>query len=89
VAFNTFSDYPEDLILTVEGVDLSPLYVLKSATSVAAEALGRSDLGVIAPGKAADLLAVYGNPLQDIRALTQPALVVARGRMVRRGDEGM
>jgi imidazolonepropionase-like amidohydrolase len=28
--------------------------VLKSTTSIAAEALGRSDLGVIAPGKAAD-----------------------------------
>lgn len=89
VAFNTFSDYPDDLILTVEGVDLSPLYVLKSATSVAAEALGRSDLGVIAPGKAADLLAVHGNPLQNIRALTQPVLVLARGRIVRRGDAGM
>ncbi len=82
VNFNAFTDYPGDLILTVEGVDLSPLYVLKSATSIAAEALGRSDLGVIAPRKAADLLAVQGNPLQDIRALTTPVLVVSRGRVV-------
>jgi len=82
VNFNTFTDYPGDLILTVEGLDLSPVYVLKSATSVAAEALGRSDLGVIAPGKAADLLAVKGNPLQDIRALNAPVLVVSRGRIV-------
>jgi imidazolonepropionase-like amidohydrolase len=82
VNHNTFTDYPGDLILSVEGVDLSPLYVLKSTTSVAAEALGRSDLGVIAPGKAADLLAVQGNPLQNIRALSHPRLVVARGRMV-------
>jgi imidazolonepropionase-like amidohydrolase len=82
VAFNTFSDYPADLILTVEGADLSPVFVLKSATSVAAEALGRDDLGVIAPGKAADLLAVQGNPLQDMRALTRPTLVVSRGRVV-------
>jgi imidazolonepropionase-like amidohydrolase len=82
VAFNTFSDYPADLILTVEGADLSPIFVLKSATSVAAEALGRDDLGVIAPGKAADLLAVQGNPLQDMRALTRPTLVVSRGRVI-------
>jgi imidazolonepropionase-like amidohydrolase len=82
VAHNSFSDYPGDLILTVEGVDLSPIYVLKSATAVAAEALGRDDLGIIAPGKAADLFAVQGNPLQDIRALTQPMLVVSRGRVV-------
>jgi imidazolonepropionase-like amidohydrolase len=82
VAHNEFSDYPGDLILTVEGTDLSPMYVLKSATSVAAEALGRDDLGVIVPGKAADLLAVQGNPLQDIRALNTPRLVVSRGRIV-------
>ena len=82
VAFNTFSDYPADLILTVEGADLSPVFVLKSATSVAAEALGRDDLGVIAPAKAADLLAVQGNPLQDMQALTRPTLVVSRGRVI-------
>ena len=86
VNFNEFTDYPGDLILTVEGVDLSPVYVLKSATSIAAEALGRSDLGVIAPGKAADLLAVQGNPLQDIRALNAPVLVVSRGRIVLGGQ---
>jgi imidazolonepropionase-like amidohydrolase len=86
VNFNEFTDYPGDLILTVEGVDLSPVYVLKSATSIAAEALGRNDLGVIAPGKAADLLAVQGNPLQDIRALNTPVLVVSRGRIVLGGQ---
>lgn len=82
VAFNTFADYPGDLILTAEGTDFAPAYVLKTATSVAAEALGRDDLGGIARGKAADLLAVQGDPLQDIRALTQPRFVVARGRVV-------
>jgi imidazolonepropionase-like amidohydrolase len=82
VKCNSFDDYPEDLVLATEGTDLSPLYMLKTATSFAAEALGRSDLGTLAPGRAADLLAVYGNPLQDIRALTQPRLVVARGQIV-------
>ena len=82
VSCNTFSDYPGDLIFTVEGTGLSPVYVLKSATSAAAEALGRQDLGSIAPGKVADMLAVQGNPLHDIRALTAPRLVVARGRVV-------
>lgn len=88
VSYNTFSDYPGDLILTAEGLDLSPLYVLKTATSMAAEALGRSDLGVIAPGKAADFLAVRGNPLHDIAALNHPCLVVARGRVVTRENPG-
>lgn len=82
VTLNTFADYPGDLVYTAEGTDLSPVYVLKSATSVAAEALGRDDLGLLVPGKASDLLAVRGNPLQDIRALLSPQLVVARGRVV-------
>ena len=82
VAYNEFTDYPDDLILTLEGTDLSPTYVLQSTTSVAAEALGRSDLGVLAPGKAADILAVQGNPLHDLRALKTPVLVVSRGCVV-------
>ena len=85
---NTFAGYPEDLVLAVEGIDLSPRAVLQSATSVAAAALGRTDLGRIAPGTAADLLAVDGNPVQDIRALTSPRLVMARGRVVGRGLTG-
>lgn len=82
VAYNTFEDYPDDLIFTLEGTDLSPTSILRSTTSMAAEALGRSDLGILAPGKAADLLAVQGNPLQDLRALKTPVLVVARGQVV-------
>ncbi len=82
VAHNSFADYPSDLVLAAEGTDLSPVYLLKTATSVAAEALGLSDIGVIAPGKTADLLAVHGNPLQDMRALTETRLVVAGGQVV-------
>ena len=82
VALNTFTDYPDDLILAVEGTDLSPVYILKSATSVAAESLGLSELGVIAAGKTADLFAVQGNPLEDIHALNMPKLVISRGRVI-------
>lgn len=82
VGYNSFDDYPGDLVIATEGTDLSPLYILKTATSIAAQALGRSDLGVLAAGKAADLFAVHGNPLQDIHALTQPRLVISRGQIV-------
>lgn len=82
VAHNTFDDYPGDLVLAVDGMGASPATILKSATSVAAEALGRDDLGVLAPGKAADLLAVRGDVLEDIRALLHPLGVMARGRLV-------
>jgi imidazolonepropionase-like amidohydrolase len=85
VTFNEFSDYPGDLILFGEGTRLSPEFVLKSATSVAAEALGERHLGVVAPGKAADLLAVTGNPLENIRCLENTCLVVSRGKIVTEG----
>ena len=42
-----------------------PLAVLTAATSVNAELLGRSDLGRIGPGAAADLLVLDGDPLRD------------------------
>jgi imidazolonepropionase-like amidohydrolase len=42
-----------------------PLALLRAATSVNAELLGRDDLGQIGPGAAADLLVLDGDPLQD------------------------
>ena len=42
-----------------------PLAVLRAATSVNAELLGRDDLGRIGPGAVADLLVLDGDPLQD------------------------
>lgn len=82
VLYCNFSDFPEDLVLTCEGCGFSPAEVLESATSVAAEALGRDDIGVLSAGKCADLLVVHGDPLEDIRALTQPRMVMSAGRVV-------
>jgi imidazolonepropionase-like amidohydrolase len=45
---------------------ITPLRALKAATSVAAELLGLDDLGVIAEGKIADLIAMPGDPFTDI-----------------------
>lgn len=57
--------------------------VLRSATSSAAEALDRvGDLGVVAPGALADLLAVDGVPSDDLSCLRRPRLVVTNGRFV-------
>jgi imidazolonepropionase-like amidohydrolase len=42
-----------------------PLALLRAATSVNAELLGRDDLGRIGPGAVADLLVLDGNPLRD------------------------
>lgn len=65
---------------------MTPLRVLKAATSTASELLERPDLGRIAPGARADLVAVRGDPLADIGAMTHVDLVMRDGRIHRGGD---
>ena len=56
------------------------LEAIRSATLRAAELLGRSaDLGAIEAGKLADVVAVDGDPLQDISALMRPRFVMKAG----------
>ena len=47
---------------------LTPVEALQGATSLAADAFGLSDRGVITPGRRADLVLVAGDPTADIRA---------------------
>jgi imidazolonepropionase-like amidohydrolase len=65
----------------------SPLEVLRSATTVAAELLGLTgEIGVVAPGAHADLLVVDGDPLADAGVLADAAThlraVVRGGRLL-------
>ena len=61
---------------------LSPLDALRSATSVAAAMLGKErSIGALEAGFEADLIAVEGNPLSDVRASQDPLLVVSNGRV--------
>ena len=56
--------------------------VLRSATTVATRALGREgELGRIAPGYAADLVALDGDPLKSAAAYAQPLATVRAGRL--------
>ena len=51
-----------------------------SATSLAAESLGLGEeIGAIAPGMAADIIGIDGNPLEDISALSRVAFVMKGG----------
>lgn len=62
-----------------------PMAAILSATSLAAESLGLGDtIGSIAPGYQADLIAVDGNPLKDISALSHVSFVMIGGRVVKR-----
>ncbi|MCU4184931.1 amidohydrolase family protein, partial [Acidiferrimicrobium sp. IK] len=58
---------------------LSPLRALRAATSVAAELLGRDDIGVLEPGASADIVAMAGNPLEDIAATAGVDFVMRSG----------
>src|SRR5713101_4338150 len=63
---------------------MTPLEAIRSATSVAAEALGLGGgTGRVAPGYAADLLAVAGQPAERIGAVADVRLVLARGAIIR------
>ena len=67
-------------LMVAYGMD--PKAVVRAATSIAAETLGRGkDLGRIAEGCLADLVAVRGDPLADVSSLRGPALVVKAGRI--------
>ena len=49
---------------------MAPFDIIRSATTVNAELLNRSgELGIVAPGARADLIAIDGNPLADISLL--------------------
>ena len=65
---------------------MTPMQALASATSEAARALGRDDLGSVAPGHVADLVAVDRDPLKDVTALQCVAGVIQGGKLVHRGD---
>ncbi|MEE8587074.1 MAG: amidohydrolase family protein [Acidobacteriota bacterium] len=61
---------------------LSPIEAIQSATLRAAQLLQIEDrTGTIQPGKEADLIAVEGNPLEDIGALQDILLVISNGRI--------
>ena len=63
---------------------MTPMQAIQSATIRAAELLGKDrELGSIAPGRFADLLAVARDPLGDITALESVAHVVKDGKTVR------
>ena len=50
---------------------LTPEQILRSATGVAAECLGRDDIGTLEPGRRADFVIVRANPLEDVGNLRE------------------
>lgn len=65
--------------LVAEGI--SPLYSLRMATINAAELLGVADRGELANGKRADIIAVDGNPLDNISSMENVRFVMKHGEI--------
>ncbi len=62
---------------------MSDREVLASATTVAAKVLGmESEIGKLAPGYSADIIAVDGNPLADVTVLEDVDFVMVRGKVI-------
>lgn len=62
---------------------MTPTQAIQSATINAADALGRSDIGAIEAGRYADIVAVSGNPVQDVVLLESVAFVMKGGTVVK------
>ena len=62
---------------------LSPTRALRAATGTAAELLGRSDIGALEPGAVADIIAMPGDPIDDITLTTRVAFVMIGGQVRR------
>ena len=63
---------------------MSPMEAIKSATSRAAEMLDlQGQIGVMAPGAYADIVALSGDPLSDIKTLENVQFVMKDGKVFR------
>jgi imidazolonepropionase-like amidohydrolase len=61
---------------------MTPMQAIQSATSNAADLLGKSALlGSLKPAKYADIIAVSGDPLADVRALERVSFVMKEGKI--------
>jgi imidazolonepropionase-like amidohydrolase len=70
----------EEFFGRVKECGQSAMQALVSANSLAAEALGMGDrIGSVAPGYEADLIALDGNPLEDLTAVRRVVFVMKGG----------
>ena len=60
---------------------MTPMQAIQAATNNAADLLGHSEIGSLKPGKLADIIAVAGDPLTDIRLLENVQFVMKQGKI--------
>jgi imidazolonepropionase-like amidohydrolase len=62
---------------------MSPMDAIKAATVMTAELFGLKDVGTLTPGQVADVIAIAGNPLTDIRVLHTVDFVMKSGTVAK------
>jgi imidazolonepropionase-like amidohydrolase len=62
---------------------MTPLQAIQAATLSASEALGRSEVGVLEPGRYGDIVAVRGDPMRDVTVLEHVDAVIKGGKLVK------
>jgi imidazolonepropionase-like amidohydrolase len=79
----------EEFIDRVRDCGLDPMTAMVSANSLGAEAIGRADqIGSIAPGMQADIIALDGDPLKDITAVRRVVFVMKGGTVYKNASPG-
>jgi imidazolonepropionase-like amidohydrolase len=67
----------------------TPMQAIQSATVAAADLIGRdNDAGSLEPGKWADLIAVMGDPLTDVKVLENVVFVMKAGKVYKNAPQG-
>ena len=80
----------EEFIYRVRDAGQNPMDAMVSANSLAAQAMGLGDkIGAIAPGLEADIIALDGNPLEDITAVRRVVFVMKGGKIYKCVASGM
>ncbi|MDO4815015.1 MAG: amidohydrolase family protein [Bacillota bacterium] len=83
--FVTHYDMWRELCYFKKYLGVSNAFALHTATEVNAEIAGISrETGTVETGKSADFLITEDNPLEDLQALRTPAMVVIRGKVIKK-----
>lgn len=81
-------DNGREFTLLVQWAGMSPMQAIVAGTSNAAKLLGWDDrIGTLAAGKLADVVAVPGDPLSDVRLLEKPSFVMKNGVIYKNGGQ--
>ena len=79
-----FGENAKEFTAMVDIAGMTPIESLRAGTLNAADLLGTPDRGELASGKLADIVAVTGNPLEDIHATERVVFVMKGGKIYRR-----